>query len=138
MVRPIQRSVRIKVRVQGELLGDNVLEEEVHIGYMPLRIGGGEFLINGSERTIVTQIQRSPGVDFGIETATSGKKLHSCRIIPERGSWLMVENTTKDFLQVKIDKSYKVTATCFLRAINPDLSALPTFCAPSSRPKRCR
>jgi DNA-directed RNA polymerase subunit beta len=118
-----QKSVRIKVRVQGELLGDNVLEEEVHIGYMPLRIGGGEFLINGSERTIVTQIQRSPGVDFGIETATSGKKLHSCRIIPERGSWLMVENTTKDFLQVKIDKSYKVTATCFLRAINPDLSA---------------
>ena len=68
-----QRGLKLKIRVHGESLGEEVLEEDVHIGYMPIRIGGGEFIVNGSERTIVTQIQRSPGVDFSFETATSGR-----------------------------------------------------------------
>ncbi len=115
-----QRGIKLKIRVAGEGLNNNVLEEAVHIGYFPIRIGGGEFIVNGAERTIVTQIQRSPGVDFSAETATSGKRNFSCRVIPERGSWIQVEQTTKDALVVKIDKSAKVYATCFLRALSKD------------------
>jgi DNA-directed RNA polymerase subunit beta len=115
-----QRGIKLKIRVSGEGLQNNVLEEDVHIGYFPIRIGGGEFIVNGAERTIVTQIQRSPGVDFSAETAASGRRNFSCRIIPERGSWIQVEQTTKDALVVKIDKSAKVYASCFLRALSKD------------------
>ena len=114
-----QKGIKIKIRVSGPQLPE-VLEEDVHIGYFPIRIGGGEFIINGAERTIVTQIQRSPGVDFSSEAATSGRKVYSCRIIPERGSWIQIEQTAKDLLQIKIDKSAKVVATCFLRALSKD------------------
>jgi DNA-directed RNA polymerase subunit beta len=118
-----QRGIKIKIRVSGNghPTFKDVLEEDVHIGYCPLRIGGGEFLINGAERTIVTQIQRSPGVDFSSETGASGRRTYSCRLIPERGSWIQVEQTSKDILQVKIDKSAKVVATCFLRALDKSL-----------------
>jgi DNA-directed RNA polymerase subunit beta len=117
-----QRGIKIKIRVEGRNhpTFKDVLEEDVHIGYCPIRIGGGEFIVNGAERTIVTQIQRSPGVDFSSETGTSGRRTYSCRIIPERGSWIQVEQTSKDILQIKIDKSTKVVATCFLRALSKD------------------
>ncbi len=118
-----QKGLKLKIRVEGEPLEGAVLEEDVHIAYLPIRVGGGEFVINGSERTIVTQIQRSPGVDFTSEKATSGRILHSCRIIPERGSWIQVEATTKDLLQIKIDKSTKISATTFLRAIDEDMGS---------------
>ncbi len=114
-----QRGIKIKIRVSGPQLPE-VLEEDVHIGYFPIRIGGGEFIVNGAERTIVTQIQRSPGVDFSSEQATSGRKVYSARLIPERGSWIQIEQTAKDVLQIKIDKSAKVVATCFLRAMSKD------------------
>jgi DNA-directed RNA polymerase subunit beta len=122
-----QRGLKIRVRVEGEPLGSEVLEEDVHIAYLPIRIGGGEFIINGSERTIVTQIQRSPGVDFSSTRGTSGRMVHSCRIIPERGSWIQVEVTTKDCLQIKIDKSTKVGATTFLRALSPNHGTTPAI-----------
>jgi len=117
-----QRGLKLKIRVGGQNhpTFKDILEEDVHIGYFPIRIGGGEFVINGAERTIVTQIQRSPGVDFSSETGASGRRSYSCRIIPERGSWIQVEQTSKDVLQIKIDKSAKVVATCFLRALNKD------------------
>jgi DNA-directed RNA polymerase subunit beta len=123
-----QRGIKLRVRVQGEVLPEGqVLEEDVHIGYMPIRIGGGEFIVNGSERTIVTQIQRSPGVDFSSEMQPNGRRTHSCRIIPERGSWIQIETTSKDFLQIKIDKSHKIAATCFLRALEPELGTTPAI-----------
>ncbi|NRA38273.1 MAG: DNA-directed RNA polymerase subunit beta [Planctomycetes bacterium] len=115
-----QRGLKLKIRVESEDLNGEVLEEDVHIGYLPIRIGGGEFIINGSERTIVTQIQRSPGVDFSITTGPTGRRIHSCRIIPERGSWIQIETTTKELLQIKIDKSAKIPATTFLRALSAD------------------
>ncbi len=117
-----QRGLKLKIRVSGQNhpTFKDVLEEDVHIGYFPIRIGGGEFIINGAERTIVTQIQRSPGVDFSSETGASGRRAYSCRIIPERGSWIQLEQTSKDLLQIKIDKSAKVVATCFLRALSKD------------------
>ena len=113
-----QRGIKLKIRVTGEGLQNNVLEEDVHIGYFPIRIGGGEFIVNGAERTIVTQIQRSPGVDFSAETATSGKRNFSCRVIPERGSWIEINVTKKGTLGVRIDQSGKFSAMTLLRAAN--------------------
>src|SRR3989339_48980 len=95
------------------------IEEEVYLGEIPVMIGGGEFIINGTERVIVTQLHRSPGIDF-IEEFHAEKRLHSCRIIPERGSWIELEVGKKDILTVKIDQSGKLPATCFLRALSDE------------------
>src|ERR1700722_20226421 len=73
-------------RVWLRLNKEQPVEEEVYLGDMPIMIGGGEFIINGAERVVVSQLQRSPGVDLEAQTEGAGK-LHSCRIIPERGSW---------------------------------------------------
>ncbi|TLD40567.1 MAG: DNA-directed RNA polymerase beta subunit [Candidatus Jettenia ecosi] len=95
------------------------IEEEVYLGEIPVMIGGGEFIINGTERVIVTQLHRSPGIDF-IEEFHAEKRLHSCRIIPERGSWIELEVGKKDILTVRIDQSGKLPATCFLRALSEE------------------
>ncbi|MDR2391434.1 MAG: DNA-directed RNA polymerase subunit beta [Planctomycetota bacterium] len=105
--------LRIKVRLTGKVPN----EEWVFLGEIPLMLGGGEFVVNGAERVIVTQLQRSPGCDFSVETHSSGKRLHSCRIIPERGSWIQVEVTSKDQLNIRIDRSGKMAATALLRAL---------------------
>ena len=65
--------------------GETAIEEEVYLGDMPIMIGGGEFIINGAERVVVSQLHRSPGVDFVVEIEAGDRKLHACRIIPERG-----------------------------------------------------
>ncbi len=96
------------------------VDEWIYIGEIPRMIGGGEFVVNGAERAVVTQIQRSPGVDFALEKHASGKLLHTCRIIPERGSWIQVEVTAKDQLTVRIDRSAKIMATTFIRALSED------------------
>lgn len=97
------------------------IEEEVYLGEIPFMIGGGEFIINGTERVIVTQLHRSPGIDF-IEEFHAEKRLQSCRIIPERGSWIELEVGKKDILTVRIDQSGKLPATCFLRALSEEYS----------------
>ncbi|MFH0937739.1 MAG: DNA-directed RNA polymerase subunit beta [Planctomycetota bacterium] len=102
--------------------GDEIVEEDVFLGSLPLLIGGGEFIINGCERVIVTQIQRSPGADFSEDIHVSGKRLHSCRIIPERGSWIQTEVSSKDILYVRIDRSGKIIGTTFLRALSDKFS----------------
>ena len=111
-----------KIRVMLEK-GEEKIEEEVYLGEVPIMIGGGEFIINGAERVIVSQLHRSPGVDFAEEIHTSDKHLHSCRIIPERGSWIEMNVTKKDSLTIRIDQSGKFPATCFLRAMSEDLSS---------------
>src|SRR5262245_53595066 len=98
------------------------VEEEVYLGDMPIMIGGGEFIINGAERVVVSQLHRSPGVDFVVETEASERKLHSCRIIPERGSWIEINVTKKDTLGVRIDQSGKFSAMTLLRAMDPAYS----------------
>ncbi len=85
-------------------------------------IGGGEFIINGAERVVVSQLHRSPGVDFVVDTEASDRKLHSCRIIPERGSWIEINVTKKDTLGVRIDQSGKFSAMTLLRAMDPAYS----------------
>src|SRR6184192_4462692 len=79
---------------------DEVMEDSIYLGEIPIMIGGGEFIINGAERVIVNQLHRSPGVDFLVETEASERKLHSCRIIPERGSWIEINVTKKETLGV--------------------------------------
>ncbi|MEM7233177.1 MAG: DNA-directed RNA polymerase subunit beta, partial [Planctomycetota bacterium] len=98
------------------------IEEEVYLGEIPIMIGGGEFIINGAERVIVSQLHRSPGVDFSVELHSSDKKLHACRLIPERGSWIEFNVTKKDALAVRIDQSGKFPATMLLRAMDETYS----------------
>jgi DNA-directed RNA polymerase subunit beta len=95
------------------------LEESVYLGDMPIMIGGGEFIINGAERVVVSQLHRSPGVDFVVEVESGDKKLHACRVIPERGSWIELQVTKKDTLGVRIDQSGKFSAVTLLRAMSP-------------------
>ncbi len=86
-------------------------------------LGGGEFIINGAERVVVSQLHRSPGIDFVMEAdTTSDRKLPSCRVIPERGSWIEVNATKKDSLTVRIDQSGKFSAITLLRAMDPKFS----------------
>jgi len=103
--------------------GDKDLEESVYLGDMPIMIGGGEFIINGAERVVVSQLHRSPGVDFVVEIEPSEKRLHACRIIPERGSWIELQVTKKDTLSVRIDQSGKFSAMTLLRAMDPRYSS---------------
>ena len=111
-------------RVTLRLNKDEPVEEEVYLGDIPIMLGGGEFIINGAERVVVSQLHRSPGVDFVLEDdTTSDRKLPSCRIIPERGSWIECNCTKKDSMTVRIDQSGKFSATTLLRAIDPKYSS---------------
>jgi len=96
----------------------DVLEESIYLGEIPIMMGGGEFIINGAERVIVSQLHRSPGVDFTVEMQESDRPLHGARIIPERGSWIEMEVTKKDIIAIRIDQSSKIPATTFLRALD--------------------
>src|ERR1043166_177399 len=98
------------------------VKEEVYLGDMPIMIGGGEFIINGAERVVVSQLHRSPGVDYVVETEAADRRLHSCRIIPERGSWIEINVTKKETLGVRIDQSGKFSAMTLLRAMDPTYS----------------
>jgi DNA-directed RNA polymerase subunit beta len=109
-----------KIRVR--LVKPEPVEEEIYLGEVPVMIGGGEFVINGSERVTVCQLHRSPGVDFSVEVHTGEKKLHSCWIIPERGSWIELNVTKKDALAVRIDQSGKFSATTLMRAMDAKYS----------------
>ncbi len=102
--------------------GQDIAEQAIYLGEIPVMIGGGEFVINGAERVIVSQLHRSPGVDFLVESKEGDRILHGGRIIPERGSWIEISVTHKDVLVVKIDQSSKIPATIFLRALSADFS----------------
>ncbi len=95
-----------------------VLEESIYVGEVPIMIGGGEFIINGAERVIVSQLHRSPGVDFTVEMQESDRPLHGARVIPERGSWIEMAVTKKDALTIRIDQSSKIPATMFMRSMD--------------------
>ncbi|GAB4151455.1 MAG: DNA-directed RNA polymerase subunit beta [Planctomycetota bacterium] len=109
-----------KIRVR--LVKPEPVEEDIYLGEIPIMIGGGEFIINGSERVTVSQLHRSPGVDFSVELHSGEKKLHSCWVIPERGSWIELNVTKKDVIAVRIDQSGKFAATTLLRAMDARFS----------------
>lgn len=110
------------MKVWLRLNREQPIEEEVYLGDIPIMLGGGEFIINGAERVVVSQLHRSPGVDFVEELeATTDRKLPSCRVIPERGSWIEVNVTKKDSLSVRIDQSGKFSVMTLLRAMSANL-----------------
>jgi len=99
----------------------DVREQEVYVGELPLMTERGTFIINGTERVVVSQLHRSPGASFTHDkgrTHASGKVLYSARIIPYRGSWLDFEFDAKDILYVRIDRRRKMPTTILLKAFN--------------------
>ena len=119
-------SLRVKVRL---ILYDkesttqtikDIKEQEVYMGEIPLMTDSGTFVINGTERVVVSQLHRSPGVFFDHDrgkTHSSGKLLYSARVIPYRGSWLDFEFDPKDMVYVRIDRRRKLPASVLLRAL---------------------
>jgi len=99
----------------------DVKEQEVYFGEVPIMTENGTFIINGTERVIVSQLHRSPGIfyDTSISTTVSaaGKKIYSCRIIPYRGSWLDLEFDHKDLIYARIDRRRKIFGTVLLKAL---------------------
>src|SRR6195952_1314448 len=98
----------------------DIKEQDVYMGDMPLMTGNGTFVINGTERVIVSQMHRSPGVLFDHDrgkTHSSGKFLFAARVIPYRGSWLDFEFDAKDIVNVRIDRKRKLPVTTLLYAL---------------------
>ncbi len=98
----------------------DVKEQEVYLGEIPLMTANGSFIINGTERVVVSQLHRSPGVFFdhdGGKNNASGKLIYSARVIPYRGSWLDFEFDQKDLLYVRIDRRRKFPVTILLKAL---------------------
>ncbi|TDJ33219.1 MAG: DNA-directed RNA polymerase subunit beta [Gammaproteobacteria bacterium] len=119
--------LRVKVRLiiydkeSSNKAVKDVKEQEVYMGEIPLMTENGTFVINGTERVVVSQLHRSPGVFFDHDrgkTHSSGKLLYSARVIPYRGSWLDFEFDPKDCVFVRIDRRRKLPATIVLRALN--------------------
>ena len=119
-------SLRVKVRLiiydkdSANKTIKDIKEQEVYMGEIPLMTDNGTFVINGTERVIVSQLHRSPGVFFDHDkgkTHSSGKLLYSARVIPYRGSWLDFEFDPKDLVFVRIDRRRKLPATILLRAL---------------------
>jgi DNA-directed RNA polymerase subunit beta len=119
---PLRVKVRLVIydRDSSTKAVKDIKEQEVYMGEMPLMTENGTFVVNGTERVIVSQLHRSPGVFFDHDkgkTHSSGKLLYSARIIPYRGSWLDFEFDPKDSLFVRIDRRRKLPATILLRAL---------------------
>lgn len=123
--RQLRLTYGMPFRVYLRLTKQEPVEEEVYLGDIPIMIGGGEFIINGAERVVVSQLHRSPGVDFVMaeESAGSDRKTHSCRIIPERGSWIELLVSKRDAIGVRIDQSGKFSALTLLRAMSAEHSS---------------
>jgi len=118
-IRVILRLVLYDKESKNQTVKD-IKEQEVYLGEMPLMTKNGTFIINGTERVLVSQLHRSPGVFFDHDkgkTHSSGKVLFTARVIPYRGSWLDFEFDHKDCLFVRIDRRRKLYATILLRAL---------------------
>ncbi len=119
---PLRARVRLKImdREASKPTVKEIKEQEVYMGEIPLMTRNGSFVINGTERVIVSQLHRSPGVFFEHDrgkTHSSGKLLFSARIIPYRGSWLDFEFDPKDLLYFRIDRRRKMPVSTLLRSI---------------------
>ncbi len=120
---PLKASLRLITR-QGEEGGQlevkDIIEQDVYLGELPILTNWGTFIVNGSERVIVSQLHRSPGVFFDESTHPNGKLLYSARIIPYRGSWVEFLVDVNDVMHVNVDSRRKITATTLLRALGYD------------------
>lgn len=124
--------LRVKIRLvikdkENKTAIKDVREQSVYMGEIPLMTDNGTFIINGTERVIVSQLHRSPGVFFDHDKGkshSSGKVLYNARIIPYRGSWLDFEFDAKDLVYARIDRRRKLLATIILRAIGMDTTQI--------------
>ena len=121
---PVRIKVRLDIYDVDEATGTRTYrdgkEQDIYFGTLPLMTEKGTFIVNGTERVIVNQLQRSPGIIFendGGKTHTSRKVLYSCRVIPMRGSWLDFDFDHKDILYVRIDRRRKMPATILFKAM---------------------
>ena len=116
-VRLTFRLVTFDTEEDGSRQVRDVKEEELYFGEMPLMTDTGTFIINGTERVIVSQLHRSPGVFFTLE----GPNDYLAKVVPYRGSWIEFEYDNKQILWVRIDRKRRLPATVFLRALSPEL-----------------
>ena len=119
----------VKLRLREE---DNLKDEEIYMGEMPMVTSRGSFIINGAERVVVSQLHRSPGICYEVTPHTNGKLLHSYRVIPDRGTWLEVQFDNNDLLYVYLDRRRrrrKFLITTLLRAVgySSDIDILNLF-----------
>ncbi|MBD3237673.1 MAG: DNA-directed RNA polymerase subunit beta [Candidatus Eisenbacteria bacterium] len=117
---PLKVKLRLRIReeVDGEKRDKEIMEpQEVYLGELPLITEKGTFVINGAERVIVSQLHRSPGVFFDYSIHPNGKRLHTARIIPYRGSWVEFSIDVKDIMYVHIDRKRKLPATVLIKAL---------------------
>jgi DNA-directed RNA polymerase subunit beta len=128
---PLRVTLRLIVWIVDEDTGareiKDIKEQDVYMGDIPLMTDNGTFIINGTERVIVSQMHRSPGVFFDHDhgkTHSSGKFLYSARIIPYRGSWLDFEFDAKDLVNARIDRRRKIPVTTLLRALGMENDAI--------------
>jgi DNA-directed RNA polymerase subunit beta len=130
---PLKVTVRLVVwDIDEETESQNIRdikEQEVYFGELPIMTESGTFIVNGTERVVVSQLHRSPGVFFDSKhkTTYSGKVIFSARVIPNRGSWVDFEFDTKDILHVRIDRRRKLPATVLLRALGYDTEEILNY-----------
>ncbi len=137
---PLKVTVRLVVwdidpETESQSIRD-VKEQEVYFGEIPLMTENGTFIINGTERVVVSQLHRSPGIFFDQDRGKSqyvGKMMYSARIIPNRGSWIDFEFDSKDILYVRIDRRRKLPATVLLRALGYSTEELLNYFYPRER-----
>src|ERR1700687_4896510 len=110
---PLRIKTRLTIKETGE-----IKESEVYMGDFAMMTDEGTFIVNGTERVVVSQLVRSPGVYFtAAEDPNTGRKLFGAKLIPNRGAWLEIETSAKDLLTVKIDRKRKVPVTVLLKAL---------------------
>ncbi len=119
----------VKLRLREE---ENIKDEEIYMGEMPMVTSRGSFIINGAERVVVSQLHRSPGICYEVTPHTNGKLLHSFRVIPDRGTWLEVQFDNNDLLYVYLDRRRrrrKFLITTLLRSVgySSDIDILNLF-----------
>src|SRR3982075_1849620 len=110
---PLRIKTRLTIKETGE-----IKESEVYMGDFAMMTDEGTFIVNGTERVVVSQLVRSPGVYFtAAEDPATGRKLFGAKLIPNRGAWLEIETSAKDLVTVKIDRKRKVPVTVLLKAL---------------------
>ena len=108
--------LKVRVRLHNKE-NDEISEHDIFMGDLPLMTVTGTFVINGAERVIVSQLVRSPGIYYAIAHDKLGKKLYSCKVIPNSGAWLEYETDSNDVFYVRVDRTRKLPVTVLIRAL---------------------
>ena len=116
------KPIKVRVRLHNTET-DEIKEQEIFMGELPVMTNGGTFVINGAERVIVSQIVRSPGMYYGHEVDKADQHTYSATVIPYRGAWLEYETDNSNVFWVRIDKNRKLPVTCLIRAMGVSTDA---------------